>query len=43
MWIDGVGFVATMVMLAIRAARSSDDRLSVFHKFERRFVWQAGF
>ena len=43
MWIGGVGFVTTTVMPAIRASHAPAERLHAFHKFERRFVWQARF
>jgi len=43
MWIGGVAFVTTVAMPAIRAAEPAAARLSVFHRFEQRFVWQARF
>ena len=43
MWIGGVAFVTTVAMPAIRAAEPAGARLAVFHRFERRFVWQARF
>ena len=41
MWIGGVAFVTTTAMPAIRAAEPPERRLAAFHRFERRFVWQA--
>lgn len=41
MWIGGVAFVTTTVMPAIRTSEPASERLSAFHVFERRFVWQA--
>ena len=43
MWIGGVAFVTTVAMPAIRATSAPAERLAVFHRFERRFVWQARF
>lgn len=43
MWIGGVAFVTTVAMPAIRASSAPAERLAVFHRFERRFVWQARF
>lgn len=43
MWIGGVAFVTTVAMPAIRANHGPAERLAVFHRFERRFVWQARF
>jgi uncharacterized membrane protein len=41
LWIGGVGFVTTVAMPAIRASHPPAERLSAFHRFESRFVWQA--
>ena len=40
-WIGGVGFVAWVVMPAIRASEAPADRLGRFHQIEGRFAWQA--
>ena len=41
MWIGGVAFVTTVAMPAIRHGNPPAERLSAFHRFEARFVWQA--
>lgn len=41
LWIGGVGFVTTVLLPAIRSLKASEERLSCFDKFERRFSRQA--
>ena len=41
MWVGGVAFVTTVATPAIRAMHAPAQRLSAFHQFESRFVWQA--
>lgn len=41
LWIGGVGFVTTVLLPAIRRAKTSHERLQMFEQIERRFAWQA--
>lgn len=41
MWIGGVAFVTTVAMPAIKRSSPPEERLTAFHRFESRFVWQA--
>ena len=41
LWIGGVGFVTTVLLPAIRRAKSRQERVSFFERIEGRFAWQA--
>lgn len=41
MWIGGVAFVTTVLFPAIRRHHTPRERIIAFHRFERRFAWQA--
>jgi uncharacterized membrane protein len=41
LWIGGVAFVTTVILPAVRRLNGTEDRLTFFDKFERRFAWQA--
>lgn len=40
-WIGGVGFVTLIIMPAIRASTTENDRPASFARIEGRFAWQA--
>ena len=40
-WIGGVSMATSVALAAVRAGELGPDKLSAFHNFERRFVWQA--
>ena len=40
-WIGGVAFVTLVVMPSVQGDHKPDDRLSAFHRLERRFAPQA--
>lgn len=41
LWIDGVGFVTTVLLPAVHRLRAPPERLALFDAIERRFAWQA--
>lgn len=41
LWVGGVAFVTTVVFPAIHRHHTPRERLTAFHRFERRFAWQA--
>ena len=40
-WVGGVGFVTTIVFPAVLRIGDPGERVALFDKIERRFVWQA--
>jgi len=40
-WIGGVAFVTTVLLPAVRRAKSPEERVAFFEAVERRFAWQA--
>lgn len=43
LWIGGVSFVTTVLLPAVRAFKSTAERVAFFEAVERRFAWQARF
>ena len=41
LWIGGVAFVTTVLLPAVFRDYPPSARLAAFHRFERRFAWQA--
>jgi uncharacterized membrane protein len=41
LWIGGVAFVTTVLLLSVRCMKSPEERLGFFESVERRFAWQA--
>lgn len=41
LWIGGVAMVTTVLLPAVRAFRSPQERVALFESIEHRFAWQA--